>query len=40
MENAKRKCQFGELKSCYPVTKYELILVFQTMIGLVNNASN
>ena len=39
IENTKGKCQFGELKSCYPMTipKDDLILVFQTMVGIVNN---
>ena len=41
IENTKGKYQFGELKSCYPMTTWRwLILVFQTMVGLVNNTSN
>ena len=40
-ENTKGKCQFDELKLCYPMTTQDyLILVFQTMVGLVNNTSN
>ena len=41
VEDTKGKCQFGELKSFYPwLPEDDLIFVFQTMVGLMNNASD